>query len=139
MTTLIIIGIPLISLILAILPFWYVKKKYQPNIKWRHLGAAFLVTIGLLVGFTFLVFGFDKIFKNTSLNDTFLQSFPLSLLVLSMLLIISPFFVYRLKYVQRTKKGYFIITIISIGMFFLVIALWLFLLTLSIAQFQNLG
>lgn len=140
MSALIIIAIPLISLILAILPFWYVRKKYQPNIKWRHLGTAFLVAVILLVGFTLLYFWIDNlIYKYSTLKDPFIQSTLLNWLTLSLLIIISPFPLYHLKYQDRTKKGYLITAFLNILVILFIIALWIFILILGIAQFQRLG
>jgi len=130
-------GYIIISLGLILSPFFIIRK--FKIVKWRHIILGYILSSGIFVGITFLDNWFDKYLYNNVYNsgwimETLLDASVLQWGLVSLIFIISPFLITKIKYKKFNKKriiiNSFLSLLIGIGLFFG----WIYYVAWSLGQ-----
>jgi uncharacterized membrane protein (DUF485 family) len=122
---------------LILSPFFIIRK--FKIVKWKHIILSYILSAGIFVGIAFLDNWFDKYLYNNVYNsgwimEVLLNASMLQWFVLSIIFIISPFLITKIKYKRFSKKriiiSIFLSLLIGIGLFFG----WIYLIGWGLGQ-----
>jgi glucan phosphoethanolaminetransferase (alkaline phosphatase superfamily) len=122
---------------LILSPFFIIRK--FKIVKWKHIILSYILSMGIFVGLEFLDNWFDKYLYNNVYNsgwimEVLLNASMLQWFVLSIIFIISPFLITKIKYKRFSKKriiiSIFLSLLIGIGLFFG----WIYLIGWGLGQ-----
>jgi len=135
-------GYIIISLGLILSPFFIIRK--FKIVKWRHIILRYILSSGIFVGIQFFYSWIDKWLYNDVYNSGWIMESLLSgnlyqWLGLSIIFIISPFFITKIRYKKFNKKRGWISFGTSLILLALMVGVWLYLIVLGAGTFINFG
>jgi len=134
---LITLGYIVVSIGLILSPFFIIRK--FKIVKWKHIILSYILSAGIFVGIQFFYSWLDKYLYNNIYNsgwimESLLQGNLYQWLTLSLVFIISPFLIIKIKYKKFNKKkiiiSAFLSLLIGISLFFG----WIYLIGWGLGQ-----
>jgi len=127
---------------LILSPFFIIRK--FKIVKWRHIILGYILSAGTLAGIIALDFWFDKYLYNNVYNSGWIMESLLDgtlymTLLLTFIIIISPFFITKIRYKKFNKKRGWISFGTSLILLALMVGVWLYLIVLGAGTFINFG
>lgn len=120
----VLIFVPVVSLAIAILPYWWVKKHYK-LVQWKHLWIALSAGIVVNVGWWWVIFSITNERISIYLLGTESDGVLLSFFLISFFIIITPFIFTKLHYGSFTAKRTIMSILIAVLTAGFVLGIWL--------------